>query len=152
MDVGTLPNHVKSGVLWLRGDFSFNYLLVVDLLRFRFRYWIFNSVFLCCSIGDRSSTISIRAMDSKMTTTTKFQVEKFDGKSNFLLWKMWITSLLVKGGHTQGLTWYWEKTTKDGGWWVKRHRLLRKGDDHTVSIRWGPLQRDERGDNCWFFV
>jgi len=30
--------------------------------------------------------------------TTKFEVEKFDGKSNFLLWKMRVTSLLVKEG------------------------------------------------------
>ena len=33
-----------------------------------------------------------------MTTTTKFEVEKFDKKSNFLLWKMRLTSLLVKKG------------------------------------------------------
>ena len=55
-------------------------------------------VFLCCLIGDRSSTIGIRAMASKMTTTTKFEVEKFDGKSNFLLWKMRVMSLLMKEG------------------------------------------------------
>ena len=36
-------------------------------------------------------------MDSK-TATTKFEVEKFNGKSNFLLWKMRVTSLLVKEG------------------------------------------------------
>ena len=35
-------------------------------------------------------------MASKMTMTTKFEVEKFDGKFNFLLWKMRVTSLLVK--------------------------------------------------------
>ena len=35
-------------------------------------------------------------MTSKKTTTTKFEVEKFDGKTNFLLWKMRVTSLLVK--------------------------------------------------------
>jgi len=35
-------------------------------------------------------------MASKATTTTKFEVEKFDGKSNFLLWKMRVTSLFVK--------------------------------------------------------
>ena len=35
-------------------------------------------------------------MASKAITTTKFEVEKFDGKSNFLLWKMRITSLLMK--------------------------------------------------------
>src|SRR3954469_16360636 len=38
-------------------------------------------------------------MASKTTTTaTKFEVEKFDGKINFLLWKMRETSLLVKEG------------------------------------------------------
>jgi len=42
-----------------------------------------------------STTIGIRAMTSK-TTTTKFEVEKFDGKSNFLLKKMRVISLLVK--------------------------------------------------------
>ena len=46
----------------------------------------------------RSSTIDIRAMVSKTTITTKFDVEKFDGKSNFLLWKMRVTSLLLKEG------------------------------------------------------
>jgi len=61
---------------------------MVDFLRFRFRCRVFKSVFLYCLIGDRSTTISIRVMASKTTTTTKFNVEKFDGKSNFLLWKM----------------------------------------------------------------
>src|SRR4051812_14693798 len=38
-------------------------------------------------------------MASKVvTTTTKFEVEKFDGNVNFLLWKMRVTSLLVKEG------------------------------------------------------
>src|SRR5436189_55089 len=38
-------------------------------------------------------------MASKTTTTAiKFEVEKFDGKINFLLWKMRVTSLLVKEG------------------------------------------------------
>jgi len=72
----------------LYGDLVFNYLLVVDLLRFHFRCRVFNSVFLCCWIGDRSSTIGIKVMTSKTTMTTKFEMEKFDGKSNFLLWKM----------------------------------------------------------------
>jgi len=31
-------------------------------------------------------------------TATKFEVLKFEGKSNFLLWKMRVTSLLVKEG------------------------------------------------------
>ena len=44
------------------------------------------------------TTIDIREMASKMTTTIKFKVEKFDGKSNFLLWKLRVTSLLVKEG------------------------------------------------------
>ena len=52
VDVGTLPNHVKSCVPWLYGDC----LLVVDLLCFRFRCQVFDLVFLCCLIGDRSST------------------------------------------------------------------------------------------------
>ena len=42
------------------------------------------------------TTIGIRAIASKTTTTTKFEVEKFKGKSNFLLWKMRVTPLLVK--------------------------------------------------------
>ena len=37
-------------------------------------------------------------MASKTTMTTKFEVEKFDGKFNFLLWKMRATSLLVNEG------------------------------------------------------
>ena len=37
-------------------------------------------------------------MSSTTTATTKFKVEKFDEKSNFLLWKMQVTSLLVKKG------------------------------------------------------
>jgi len=42
-------------------------------------------------------------MTSKTTMTTKFEVEKFDGKSNFLLWKMRVTSLLVKKGTHKAL-------------------------------------------------
>ena len=43
-------------------------------------------------------------MASKTTTTaTKFEVEKFDGKVNFLMWKMQVTSLLVKEGTYQAL-------------------------------------------------
>ena len=37
-------------------------------------------------------------MSSKVTMTTKFEVEKFDGKSYFPLWKMRVTSLLLKKG------------------------------------------------------
>ena len=43
------------------------------------------------------TTIGIRAMMSK-SAVTKFEVEKFDGKSNFLLWKLRVTALLVKEG------------------------------------------------------
>ena len=42
-------------------------------------------------------------MASKTTTTTKFEVEKFDRKSKFLLWKMRVTSLLVKKGTHKAL-------------------------------------------------
>src|SRR3954468_2183433 len=43
-------------------------------------------------------------MASKGTTTAiKFEVEKFDGKVNFLLWKMRVTSLLVKEGTHKSL-------------------------------------------------
>ena len=38
-----------------------------------------------------------------MTTTTKFKMEKFDRKSNFLLWKIRATSLLVKEGTHKAL-------------------------------------------------
>src|SRR3954466_7974382 len=43
-------------------------------------------------------------MASKGTTTaTKFEVEKFDGKVNFLLWKMRVMSLLMKEGTHRAL-------------------------------------------------
>ena len=42
-------------------------------------------------------------MASKTTTTTKFKVEKLSGKSNLLLWKMRVTSLLVKEGTHKAL-------------------------------------------------
>ena len=87
-------------------------MLVVDLPRFRFCYRVFDLVFLCCLIGNKTSTISIRAMASKTTTTTKFKVEKFDGKSNFLLWKMRITSLLVKEGTHKALLGIEKKPSK----------------------------------------
>jgi len=45
----------------------------------------------------------IRVMVSKMIKTIKFEVEKFNGKSNFLLWKMKVTSLLVKEGTHKAL-------------------------------------------------
>ena len=84
LDVDTLLNHSKSCVSWLCGDF----LLVVDLLCFRFHCRAFNSVVLYCLIGNRSLTIGIRVIASKTTTTTKFEAEKFNRKSNFLLKKM----------------------------------------------------------------
>jgi len=51
-------------------------------------------------------------MASKMTMTTKFEVGKFDGKSNFLLWKMRVTSLLVKEGTPKALFGIMKKLTK----------------------------------------
>jgi len=87
---------------------------VIDLLCFHFRCRVFNSVFLCFLIGDRSSTIGIRAMASKTTTITKFEVEKFDEKSNFLLWKMRVTSLLVKEGTHKALLGIGKKPSKIG--------------------------------------
>ena len=61
-------------------------LVTVDLMVFRsYSYCLVVSI----------TTIGIRAMASK-TTTTKFEVEKFDGKNNFLLWKMRKMALFVK--------------------------------------------------------
>ena len=42
-------------------------------------------------------------MASKTTTTTKFEVEKFDEKSNFLLYKMRVMALLMKEGTHKAL-------------------------------------------------
>src|SRR3954470_616702 len=43
-------------------------------------------------------------MASKVaTTSTKFEVEKFDGKANFLFWKMRLTSMLIKERTYQAL-------------------------------------------------
>ena len=58
------------------------------------------------------TTIGIRTMASKTTTTTKFDVEKFDGKSNFLLRKMRVTSLLVKEGTHNALLGIEKKPSK----------------------------------------
>ena len=58
-------------------------------------------------------------MANKMTTTTKFEVEKFDGKSNFLLWKIQVTSLLlVKEGTHKALLGIEKKPSKmeDDDW------------------------------------
>ena len=49
------------------------------------------------AIRSEFTTIGIRSMTSK-SAVTKFEVEKFNGKSNFLLWKMRVTTLLVKEG------------------------------------------------------
>jgi len=51
-------------------------------------------------------------MASKTTTTTKFKVEKFDRKSNFLLLKMQVTSLLVKEGTHKALLGIEKKPSK----------------------------------------
>ena len=51
-------------------------------------------------------------MASKTTTTTRFEVKKFDGKSNFLLWKMRVTLLLVKKGTYKALLCIQKKPSK----------------------------------------
>ena len=51
-------------------------------------------------------------MASKTTTMTKFEVEKFNGKSNFLLWKMRVTSLLMKEGTHKALLGIEKKPSK----------------------------------------
>ena len=51
-------------------------------------------------------------MASKTTTTTKFEAEKFNRKSNFLLWKMRVTSLLVKEGTHKALLGIEKKPSK----------------------------------------
>ena len=53
-------------------------------------------------------------MASKMTTTIKFEVEKFDGMSNFLLWKMRVTLSLVKDGTHKALLDIEKKSSKMG--------------------------------------
>jgi len=98
------------------------------------------------------SEIGVRETVSKTTTTTKYEVEKFDGNSNFLLWKMRVMSLLVKEGTHKASLSIEKKPSKMGWWWVKRQRLSRKDDDHNMPISWGPLQRHEREDNCWTLV
>ena len=51
-------------------------------------------------------------MASKTTTTTKFEVEKFDEKFNFLLWKMRVTLLLMKEGTQKALLGIEKKPSK----------------------------------------
>ena len=45
-------------------------------------------------------------MTSKMTTITKFDVEKFDGKSKLSVVKNARNIVAREGGHTQGPAWY----------------------------------------------
>ena len=85
---------------------------MVNLLRFRFCCKVFISVFLYYLIGDRLSTIGIKVMARKTTTTTKFEANKFNGKSNFLLWKMRVTLLLVKEGTHKALLGIKKKPSK----------------------------------------
>ena len=59
-------------------------------------------------------------MTSKTTTTTKFEVAKFDGKSNFLLWKMRVMTLLVKESIHKAL--------------LGAEKLLKMGDDEWNDI------------------
>ena len=56
-------------------------------------------------------TIGIRVKTSK-ATTTKFEVEKFDGKNNYMLWKMRVTTLLVKEGTHKALLGAEKKSSK----------------------------------------
>jgi len=90
-------------------------------------------------------------MTSKTTTTTKFKfkVEKLDGKSNFLLWKMRVTSLPVKEGTHKTLLGI-EKPPKmeDDKW----NDIDFRAKATIMPIRWSPLQCDERGDNYWSLV
>jgi len=51
-------------------------------------------------------------MASKTTTIIKLEVEKLDGKSNFLYWKMQVTSLLVKEGTHKALLDIQKKSSK----------------------------------------
>jgi len=62
-------------------------------------------------------------MSSKATKTTEFEVEKFDEKSNFLLWKMRVTSLLVKEGTHKALFGIEKKASKieDDEWEIDFH-------------------------------
>ena len=63
-------------------------------------------------------------MASKTTTTTKFEMKKFD-EVNFLLWKMQVTSLLVKEGTHKALLGIEKKPSKmeDDEWSVIDFRV-----------------------------
>jgi len=61
-------------------------------------------------------------MSSNATMTTKFEVEKFDRKSNFLLWKMRVTSLIVKEGTHKALLGIEKKLSKmNDDEWIDMH-------------------------------
>ena len=104
-----LPNHVKYSVLVFCDDLS--QLLTSD----KSSTLLLLNLLLGVSL---ITTIGIRAIASKMSTITKFEVEKFDEKSNFLLWKMRVTSLLVKKGTHKPLLGIEKKPSKmDGDEW-----------------------------------
>jgi len=86
-------------------------------------------------------------MASKTTMTTMFNVEKFDGKSNFLLRKMQVTLLLVKEGTHKALLGIEKKPSKmegdeynDINFQEKATIILklknRKGSRNDLSMRW----------------
>ena len=66
---------------------------------------------LSCCIG-RFTIIGIVEMASKITTTIKLEVGKFDWKSNFLLLKMRVTMLLMKEGTHKALLSIEKKSSK----------------------------------------
>ena len=82
------------------------------------------------------TTIGIRATAGKTTTTTKFEVEKFGGKSNFLLWKMRVTSLLVKEGTHKALLSIEKKPSKmeDDKWEAKATIILCLSDEVLYNV------------------
>jgi len=45
-------------------------------------------------------------MPNKATTTIKFEVQKFDEKSNYFVVEDARNIIAREGGHTQGPTWY----------------------------------------------
>jgi len=56
-------------------------------------------------------------MVSKMTTT-EFEMEKFYGKNNFLLWKMRVTTLLMKEGAHKALLGAEKSSKMEDNEWV----------------------------------
>ena len=73
-------------------------------------------------------------MARKTTTTTKFEVEKFNGKANLLLSSMRVTSLLVKEGTHKALLGIENKPSKmeDDEW---NDIKFGKGNDYTLPIK-----------------